>query len=305
MPAINKITSFNAPAFRGYTETYRKGPGFNSDNLHPASSIEKTQGVYHSDSTGKVYYAAPMEKVDNNTKMAVDYVIYDNEPGYPALEEVKDRFLGTSKKDLAQEFEEQRAYYYRREMGGFADVNEAKYHQWQSETCKGIYNDAIPTIMEKESLQNDITTIDEIIDNNKAKIKELESEKSLQEAEKNLLEKKQLNYSQKDIRYGALKDYAMETIERDEKEISFINEQIKKMKQNIAECSKKIKACILNIYAIDTEAENLNKQNVKLLKTKEAKTAALQDVLERVLKPMYEKISGFYKAQNIKSIKWR
>ena len=83
---IKSSTNFSKPAFKGYTI---EGYGYRHGHLHAAENsgrrIEKTLGGFHNDITGKIYYTDPLEKVNDNLREMVDYVVYDDEPKFPDI----------------------------------------------------------------------------------------------------------------------------------------------------------------------------------------------------------------------------
>ena len=147
--------------FLGRTTSYRTYVGKedlkNNSFWHKNSGVEDSIGTYHNNLTGKVYFADPMEKVGDRIKESVDYVVYDNEPSYPDVnKEVGENYFGRLRKDFKQDFEEVRQYYYRREMGGFADVAEAKYQQAQAAHCSALYDKAGDLRYRKETAEDEI-----------------------------------------------------------------------------------------------------------------------------------------------------
>lgn len=125
------------------------------------SSVEEALGTYHNNKTGKVYFADPMENVSDKIKDSVDYVVYDNEPSYPDVnKEVKENYLGRLRKDFKKDFEEIRNYYYRREMGGFANVDEAKYQQAQAAHCGALYDKAGDLRYKKEKVEDEVSVLE-------------------------------------------------------------------------------------------------------------------------------------------------
>ena len=99
-------------AFKGKTEIYYGNKqhhviGFaNYPYWHEDSSIEQTLDSYHADRKGKIYFADPMEPISDAKKMEVDFVIYDNEPAYPDVnEEISKNYFGTERVNYRKNFE--------------------------------------------------------------------------------------------------------------------------------------------------------------------------------------------------------
>ena len=98
-----------------------------SSRYYPNSSIENTAPHRTGYETERVYFADPEEKVNNQTKRDNDYIVYDNRPIYPKLEDIKRSYLfcdSTPKnyweklevaKDYGQHFKTIAEYYYRLE----------------------------------------------------------------------------------------------------------------------------------------------------------------------------------------------
>jgi len=136
-------TNAKIQSFKGTTEIYYGAKPYLSGNekYYPNSSIEKTLDTFHLNRTGKIYFADPMEQVSEKQKKEVDYVVYDNEPSYPNInEEVKKTYLTKTDENYRSRFEQIRDYFYRREMGGFANTDDAKKEQWKAAECIRIFD---------------------------------------------------------------------------------------------------------------------------------------------------------------------
>ena len=66
----------------------------NSSSYYPNSSIENTARYRTGYKTDRVYFADPEEIVPAQTKKDFDYIVYDNRPVYPRLEDVKKNYFG-------------------------------------------------------------------------------------------------------------------------------------------------------------------------------------------------------------------
>lgn len=180
----------SATSFSGRTTDYNINRGKEdlkrNSYWQKNSSIEEALGTYHNNKTGKVYFADPMEYVSDRIKDSVDYIVYDNEPSYPDVnKEVRENYLGRLRKDFKKDFEEIRNYYYRREMGGFANVDEAKYQQAQAAHCGALYDKAGDLRYRKEICEDELTALVE--KNEKISQGILSSEKELANERKLLL----------------------------------------------------------------------------------------------------------------------
>ena len=65
-----------------------------SSSYYPNSSIENTAKYRTGYETKRVYFADPEEVVPDQTKKDFDYIVYDNRPVYPKLEDVKKNYFG-------------------------------------------------------------------------------------------------------------------------------------------------------------------------------------------------------------------
>ena len=244
-----------------------------------------------------------MEYVNDRIKDSVDYVVYDNEPSYPAIEEVEKNYVGKLRKNFREDFEEVREYYYRREMGGYANVEEAKNKQKQAAECTGFYDRAGDARYRKETLEDRVSAIDESIKTKEKEITNLSGRIEQKNKEKNILETKKENYVKKDGKYAELKGLAVETIDKDKDEVNFISSQIDKMKKNIAECKSKIEKCVSDIKLMSLAIDSKKNEISSLKKEKRLKSAEIKNIIETQLKPMFEGLKRFYLEQGIKVIK--
>ena len=158
-----KISPINSTTFTGREIYYLSTNGEEGlkkvKGYYQNSSVEKTLGKDHSYPKNKAYFADPMEFVRQDIKDRVDFVVYDNEPSYPKIEDVKKNYLENNRTDYRKQFEDIREYYYRREMGGFDDINKAKYQQWQAAECTGIYDKAGDLRYKKEITEDEVKAL--------------------------------------------------------------------------------------------------------------------------------------------------
>ncbi len=166
---ISPINSNSAqPNFNGKYVSIRHGGDLTQlPEWHKNSYAETTLGAYHADQKNRVYFADPMEPISDNIKENADKIIYDNEPSYPDVnKEVSRNYFGAERKNYKNDFEEVRQYYYRREMGGFASVEEAKYQQWQAAECARLYDKGGHYRYVKEAAEDEI----KLLENDKAQM---------------------------------------------------------------------------------------------------------------------------------------
>ena len=295
------------PNFQGVTTDYKvnlgKGDLKNNSYCHKNSSVEDIIGAYHSNYTGKAYFAEPMEHVGDAIKDKVDFVVYDNEPKYPALNDVKENYLGRLRKDFKKDFEEVREYFYRREKGGFANVEEAKAKQREAAELTGFYDRAGDARYRKETLEDEVDVLDKKIAQKEEEIKALEKEQAKKIENKKILEIKEENYVQKDAKYGELKPLAEQTIDKDKNETGFIESQLTKMKQKIAECRKAVKEHIEAIKKLSIEIADKKVEKGVLEADRNTKNLKITEIIKKELTPSFNALADFCKNHNVK-IKW-
>lgn len=164
------------PVFSGY---YIEDKGVTHINagFRTGKRYEKTINVYHSDPKNKIYYADPLEKIDDKLRESVDYIFYDDEPAFPEVEKdistayfYKPGPLKSYRLDYFKEaINNYKQYFYRMEMADSksidkyldklcnnVDVNDsnekidyyrariadAKYNQETAARCIDIMNEA-------------------------------------------------------------------------------------------------------------------------------------------------------------------
>ena len=133
---ISPIKSFTNPtnkSFKGYTVHDKTPYQFCEPETHRRAAMEtgrpmeKTLGSFHSNITGDVYYADPLEKVSDEIRERVDYVVYDNEPPFPDIErEVSKNYFEPMPfgSGVEGKFDDFREYFYRLEMADSKTVGE-------------------------------------------------------------------------------------------------------------------------------------------------------------------------------------
>lgn len=296
-----------APSFQGVTTDYKvylgKDDLKNNSYWHKNSSVENAVGAFHANYTGKAYFAAPMEYVGDAIKDKVDFVVYDNEPAYPALREVKENYTGELRKDFKKDFEEVREYFYRREMGGFANVEEAKARQTEAAELTGFYDRAGDARYRKETLEDNVAKLNTQISEKEKEIKTLGESLNETIAHKEILEQKHENYVQKDVKYGELKKLAAQTIDKDKNEVDFVNSQINKMKEKIAECKKGIQNCINAIDKINQNLVTKKAEKIALEQEKSKKKVQIRNIIDKELTPKFNELLEFCRNKGVK-IKW-
>ena len=109
-----------------------------SSSYYPNSSIENTAKYRTGYETKRVYFADPEEVVPDQTKKDFDYIVYDNRPVYPRLEDVKKNYFGydyipsyywdcdDSAINYGQHFKTIAEYYYRLEAADKRELEKLK-----------------------------------------------------------------------------------------------------------------------------------------------------------------------------------
>ena len=304
---IKSFTNFSKPSFKGYETDYVKYKG--EDSLkeskfwHKNSSIDKTLGSYHLNQTGRVYYASPLEPVSDAIKDRVDYVVYDNEPAYPKIDDIEKNYLGNNRKNYREDFEEVRNYYYRREMGGYANKADAQYQQWQAAECTGFYDRAGDARFRKESLEDKVSSIENEIKSKKREIGIFEVDVKKIEEQKNTVELAKKNFSAKNEKYYELSTLSEKALEKDLTESNFIHSQIAKIRNSIEKCQADIKAYTAQISKLKNKIAQNQGDIVKLESEQASKNKQIALIVEKELKPMFNSLKEFYAKQGIKIIK--
>ena len=138
---IKSSTNFSKPAFKGYIVEDKSPYLFEEPVTHRTAAtytgrrIEKTLGGFHNNITGKIYYTDPLEKVNDNLREMVDYVVYDEEPKFPDINhEVSKLYFGTDgdKWGMERRFKASKDYFYRLEMADSKTVGEYEQKVWNN-----------------------------------------------------------------------------------------------------------------------------------------------------------------------------
>jgi len=252
-----KISQISGTAiFTGRTTDYNKFAGKsdlkNNSFWHKNSSIEETLDSYHTNKTGKVYFADPMEQVNDTIRDSVDYIVYDNEPEYPNLDAIHKNYFENNRVNYKENFEEIRQYYYRREMGGFADVDEAKYQQWQAANCAGLYDKGGDLRYKKEVAEDEIVKLNNERDSLRAGIENTQKELKNQQTLKSKLDKHISNLEKMSDSYKKMKDFARKNSSNEE-ELYYVSKlSINNSKDNK---TKKISGKKYNCFEGDNSIE--------------------------------------------------
>lgn len=185
--------------FKGHVVEDHSLHGYPETHLNAAKNTnkryEKTLGTFHTDAKNKIYYADPLEKIDDALREKVDYIFYDDEPRFPLInEEVSKAYFFEPEpfgakylRDYKQEMEKYKQYFYRMEMADSkhaghyynklmnntdvcdskekldyysARIADAKYNQETAGICMNIMDEANGKIDYKNDLVKDIRNLD-------------------------------------------------------------------------------------------------------------------------------------------------
>lgn len=308
--------------FKGqYVYNYNESTLKNNPLWHKNSSSEATLGSYHINKTNMAYFADPMEPISDKIKEKADFVVYDNEPAYPAIEDVKQNYLGTLRKNFKDFFEDMRLYFYRREQGGFASKPEAQYKQWEAAECTRMYDAAGDLRYKKETAEDEINQLLEKKADLTSALEKSKSELSSKEAAKAHVEKHIENLGKIRQPYQALISLTEDGIPNENatltaaenknsngKEYSFKNktESLKKDVKNIEKTInywETTKAEYLKaIQTLKNQIKNLQANIVSTSETIIRKQSFVEECRTKLV-PLFEELKQFYLKQGIKGIK--
>ena len=261
--------------------------------------------------TNRVYFAYPMEQVPFHIQKSVDYVIYDNEPAYPKLEDIKENYLGRKRVNFREQFEIIRDYFYRREMGGYANVEEAKDGQRKAAICIDMYNQAGDLRYKKETAEDvitqsesDIRISERALKEKRAKLKEYKDFQTQLNEQTKLTKKAQRDYNQllADITTLCNKDKDIQKITGDK--VPFIPDMtiglrndIKNLENASIEYAKISSTNDNNIKNVNNAIQQL-KKNIQNAKALIVEKQALIENCKVELEPMFNTL-----AEHIKNFK--
>ena len=320
---IKSSTNFSKPAFKGYTI---EGYGYRHGHLHAAENsgrrIEKTLGGFHNNITGKIYYTDPLEKVNDNLREMVDYVVYDDEPKFPDINnEVSKLYFGTDgdQWEIKKRFKDSKDYFYRLEMADSktvgeyeqkvwnnidkenstrnaeyfkAHVNDAKYNQETIANCEAIFKESDDLRYKKDNIASEISSIKNSIRHCEADIPRAEMElnhrteidKMLTEKIKNLQERKN-NYTK-----------ILEQLDTNKtKDASTLN-SIEKLAQINSEGHHEInrtKIFTYNDFISESEASENFKETKSIFEKNMSKEASEKNVIIENIEKLTKSISEF------------
>lgn len=306
-------------SFKGqFVYNYNESTLKNHPQWQKNSSVEDTLGSYHVNKTARAYFADPMEPVTDKIKESVDFVVYDNEPAYPAIDDVKQNYLGTLRKNFRDFFEDVRLYFYRREMGGFASKPEAQYKQWEAAECTRMYDEAGDLRYRKETTEDDIKKLETKKANLTAGIKTAQEELTSQNTNKSLVEKHIENLSKMKKPYEELITVSKESrsnelstykkLNKPSREFVFAvqEENLKKENANLdrtlAYFENTKKEILKKIEDLTKKIKTMQKDVVETNENITRKASFVEECKAKLV-PLFGELKSFYLKQGIKGIK--
>ena len=326
---IKSSTNFSKPAFKGYM-VEEKGHYYGTPETHKWAAehtgrrMEKTLDSFHKNITGKIYYADPLEKVNDNLREMVDYVVYDDEPKFPDINnEVSKLYFGTDgdKWEIQKRFKDSKDYFYRLEMADSktvgeyeqkawndfdrensrrnaeyfkAHVNDAKYNQETIANCEAILQESDGLRYKKDRLAYEIGNIKDSIKHSEADIPRAEMElnhrteidKMLAEKVKNLQERKN-NYTK-----------ILEQLEKNETNDAATLNSLDKLAQINSEGHEEInrtKTYTYNNFISESEASENFKETKSIFEKNMSKEASEKNVVLENIEKLTKSIGEFTK----------
>lgn len=295
------IRQITQPTFKGVWQQISQNA--NEEELkknslwHSNSSADRTLGSYHMDVKRQAYYAAPMEFINDSIKENADFVVYDNEPYYPQFKELEQNYLGHNRKNLREDIENVREYHYRREMGGHANVEEAKYQQWQAAECTALYDKAGDARYRKELIEDEMDIISKNIATKEKQIIAKKAELQAKEALQISIKKTISELVKKSYAYNKINTCIENAQIRDEQEDKFVQYQRKYISEQLEQEKAKLRNNAADIKQIKKLLEELP-QRIEGLGQEAAKKSELRErIISCELKPMLETMKQFYLKQ--------
>ena len=278
---------------------------------HSTSYTETTLGSYHADKKNRVYFADPLEPITDKIKESADKIVYEAEPSYPDVnKEVSRNYFGTERKNYKDVFEDIRMYHYRKEMGGFADVNEAKYQQWQAAECVRLYDKGGHLRYVKERAEDAIKTQTAYNEANAEDLRAIEDELKQQKNIKSQLEEHIENLNKMTKPYAAVIKAANAGTEKelalgDSAKLGLIGIEHKHKKNkgesatwnSVVNVYEGIKNAQEKDYTLSSAAEK-NKEEQNALKAATEKYTALKSKCEDAIAVLNKRVEGLKARMN-------
>ena len=308
-------------AFSGhYVKTYNPLTLEQTDYWHKNSTVEKTLDSYHTNQSNYAYFAEPLEPVSDLIKERVDYVVYDNEPAYPDIDEVSTNYFGRLRKNFKEMFEEVRLYFYRREMGGFANVEEAKDKQREAAECTRMYDAAGDLRYQKERAEDVVQERQEEKIRLTRYLADTTNELSDKVNTKDLIEKHTANLTKLKKTYQELiksseasapnEEALSKKLKDDSHIIPYVitdehtknKKQLSDLETSIQRLEKLREESIKTIQSLKARISGI-KANIEQTEAKIESTNAFIDECKAKLIPLFDELKNFYAQRGIKGVK--
>ena len=282
-----------------------------------SDTIEKTLGIFHSKATNGVYYTDPLEKVSDELRSKVDYIIYDNKPKYPDLEkEIKESFLGSENNSYEKQFEAVRDYYQRLEAAADKEMKKtdanlpfdfyndrikfARLKQQEAQEALNLCMSGSDLITKKKNIQFEIKYKQALLYNEKrnleetkALLKELPFQKRIRKEELDLMKSK-VEFLKKAVAINQrLAQRYPRHIEESKKENEELTVKIKKLEQDIISKQTTVWGFASAILKCKKDIIKSPKLFAELEKEINLKKATLENI-KKELMPKFNELKKFY-----------
>ena len=326
---IKSSTNFSKPAFKGYI-VEEKGHYYGTPKTHKWAAehtgrrMEKTLDSFHKNITGKIYYADPLEKVNDNLREMVDYVVYDDEPKFPDINhEVSKLYFGTDgdRWEIQKRFKDSKDYFYRLEMADSktvgeyeqkawndfdrensrrnaeyfkAHVNDAKYNQETIANCEAILQESDGLRYKKNRLAYEIGNIKDSIKHSEADIPRAEMELNHRtEIDKMLAEKIQ-KLQERKANYAKIFEQLNKSQTQDESTVISIDKLAQINSEGHEEINR-TKTYTYNNFISESEASENFKETKSIFEKNMSKEASEKNVIIENIEKLTKSIGEFTK----------
>ena len=126
--------------FKGYiVEDDINGFTHKGAAIQSGRRIQNTVGKFRKNPSGKIYYADPLEVVSDKIRENVDFVVYDDEPKFPDINnDISKLYFYNPERDYYDEIDKFRQYFYRLEMSESKTVAGYEQQYWNNNKSEAI-----------------------------------------------------------------------------------------------------------------------------------------------------------------------
>lgn len=307
-------------------------------SMRPNSTYEKTIGNFHEKRYYNIYYADPLEHIDDEKRRAYDYIVYDNEPKYPHPDDISKNYFHDEIHDYGKDFVEIRDYYYRLEMADrktLAEyennksgelsaeqlnekiayykkrIEQSQYQQWQAQECLNKYNAAGDLISKKTEASNNIRYMESALQGNNYNVENCKNEIAKVTTERNDRIKEQTFFINRRRSYEKIirsnnelakmyrtKDAFFFDKYESEIEIKFANKQINRLNIIINNLQQGINSTKEELKKLEDKLADFLKQPKEFPAKLDARKAELADIKAKLI-PLFDDLKLFYIARKI------